>query len=443
MTKDEKPVINADGSPLHRNNDHPLPALDLDLRDGMDDSSRKRKERDDDASLPGTPHSTASAYLMTPQSGAASSSPKRRPSVIDPLALEEDTLESIKPFDLAGGKKADPFPWYNNGQNDLANLSIPPQESITLFPATFNWNPAPGTQTNQSSNGGTPSGNATPVTGQANNSIPLDPTLSSIRSSAGTLGNGTGAPDVNVLPPELRFTDETLASATASPLQGDLDRGESSVSGMQGTDAGLEAGLLAPPGDGVKKEQPFSRSPELRVSHKLAERKRRKEMKELFDELRDELPSDRGMKASKWEILSKAIDHVRSLKANQDQMIREIDHLRREVDIARGGTGAYAHSYPTYNLNTTYPHAQSSFNAAAAAAVAGAGTAASGASQQVGQGQPQAQVPGQVQQPQQQQTQPLQQAGAQPAQGTQQVQPQVQVGNVAPGQGQQAQVTVE
>ncbi|KAF8897536.1 hypothetical protein BD779DRAFT_1491388 [Infundibulicybe gibba] len=82
---------------------------------------------------------------------------------------------------------------------------------------------------------------------------------------------------------------------------------------------------------------PYSRSPELRVSHKLAERKRRKEMKELFDELRDQLPADRGMKASKWEILSKAIDFVAQLKQRDQDMAREIDILRHELDAARQG----------------------------------------------------------------------------------------------------------
>ncbi|TEB35836.1 hypothetical protein FA13DRAFT_1624541 [Coprinellus micaceus] len=92
-------------------------------------------------------------------------------------------------------------------------------------------------------------------------------------------------------------------------------------------------------GAGFKKEgaTPYSRSPELRVSHKLAERKRRKEMKELFDDLRDQLPQDRGMKASKWEILTKAIEYVTHLKGQSAQLLVEVDGLRRENEALRQG----------------------------------------------------------------------------------------------------------
>ncbi|KLO14950.1 hypothetical protein SCHPADRAFT_825533 [Schizopora paradoxa] len=88
---------------------------------------------------------------------------------------------------------------------------------------------------------------------------------------------------------------------------------------------------------------PYSRSPELRVSHKLAERKRRKEMRDLFDELRDQLPADRGMKASKWEILSKAIDFISQIKQNMQETSRENEMLRHELDSIRHGGVAFPH----------------------------------------------------------------------------------------------------
>lgn len=88
--------------------------------------------------------------------------------------------------------------------------------------------------------------------------------------------------------------------------------------------------------------QPYSRTPELRVSHKLAERKRRTEMKELFDQLRDLMPQERGSKASKWEILTKAIaehqrqgDHLRAVQTHYSTAVNENDLLRHELHQMR------------------------------------------------------------------------------------------------------------
>jgi hypothetical protein len=88
--------------------------------------------------------------------------------------------------------------------------------------------------------------------------------------------------------------------------------------------------------------QPYSRTPELRVSHKLAERKRRTEMKELFDALRDEMPQERGSKASKWEILTKAInehraqkEYINVLQSRCNSLMSENEIMRRELQSAR------------------------------------------------------------------------------------------------------------
>ncbi|PIA19182.1 bHLH transcription factor-like protein, partial [Coemansia reversa NRRL 1564] len=51
-------------------------------------------------------------------------------------------------------------------------------------------------------------------------------------------------------------------------------------------------------------------SAKIRTIHKLAERRRRREMKNLFDTLRRCLPIDKTIRLSKWEVLKKAIEVI-------------------------------------------------------------------------------------------------------------------------------------
>ncbi|CAO3698258.1 unnamed protein product [Rhizopus stolonifer] len=76
----------------------------------------------------------------------------------------------------------------------------------------------------------------------------------------------------------------------------------------------------------------YARSPELRTSHKMAERKRRQEMKELFDELRMILSAEKSLKTSRWEILSQSIDHIGNLRSRIYSKENELEQLRHEIE---------------------------------------------------------------------------------------------------------------
>lgn len=103
-------------------------------------------------------------------------------------------------------------------------------------------------------------------------------------------------------------------------------------------------------GGGGTSNLPYARSPALKVSHKIAERKRRKEMKELFDELRDCIPSmsiinnppnsnipqpppadvgGRGIKSSKWEVLAKAVEYINKLQYENQELSNSVLELQR------------------------------------------------------------------------------------------------------------------
>ncbi|KAF9534324.1 hypothetical protein CPB83DRAFT_844051 [Crepidotus variabilis] len=146
------------------------------------------------------------------------------------------------------------------------------------------------------------------------------------------------APPSNFMPDRRMSVPDILSHATNSRSIRERSRPPS----RQNTDphSGPSSGQDEPSASGLGMKigkdgsTPYSRSPELRVSHKLAERKRRREMKDLFDELRDQLPADRGMKASKWEILSKAIDFIIQLKRSHQELATEVEILRTP---SRGG----------------------------------------------------------------------------------------------------------
>ncbi|KAL6957705.1 hypothetical protein U1Q18_051456 [Sarracenia purpurea var. burkii] len=127
----------------------------------------------------------------------------------------------------------------------------------------------------------------------------------------------------------------------------------------------------------VSGEQANAPLSELRVSHKMAERKRRKEMKELFDDLRGSCLRIVGPRRASGRSSAKvsfilerpsthcltssspsAVEHITHLAAERNELLRENDQLRMKLD--RSHHSSNSHTAPSLGKSRHKAHQPSS-----------------------------------------------------------------------------------
>ncbi|KAJ7781237.1 hypothetical protein B0H16DRAFT_1497581 [Mycena metata] len=283
---------------------------------------------------------------------AEAPAPKRRGSTIDTQRIAQLSLNDRRDSLDSRGPQ-----WWVNDRRDSSSSMFSSVSSVGGYSSSFSGG--------DSSHGRPPPGIATfawpshppdqPQPGLHNEvepNMPVPPRTFDPSAPAGVMPHMSFSPERRMSVPDPLNPAPTGQRVLRSRSRPPSRQQHSPDANHSGPSSGQDdASPPSPTGSGKHSKEsssttPYSRSPELRVSHKLAERKRRKEMKELFDELRDQLPADRGMKASKWEILSKAIDFVTQLKQGHQDMAREIEMLRHELETIRPGAyppGSFAH----------------------------------------------------------------------------------------------------
>ncbi|KAK9461482.1 uncharacterized protein V1516DRAFT_676097 [Lipomyces oligophaga] len=77
----------------------------------------------------------------------------------------------------------------------------------------------------------------------------------------------------------------------------------------------------------------YQRSPEMRQTHKIAERRRRRDMSALYDDLKEIFPDEKGTKSSKQDILTRTVNVVRYVNEYASELHREINEYRARLNL--------------------------------------------------------------------------------------------------------------
>ncbi|KAK9451630.1 uncharacterized protein V1518DRAFT_409091 [Limtongia smithiae] len=162
-------------------------------------------------------------------------------------------------------------------------------------------------------------------------------------SSAGSRPSG-GPPSSNVLYPH--HTNGSRKSVDSYRSSRSFEMDDSAAGAANGGPNGGASSAL--------NSGPYSRSPELRQTHKIAERRRRRDMTLLYEDLKNIMPEEKGVKSSKHEILTRAINVIKYYMKNQDELHAEVNDLREQLklepkkfapmNISRNSPGPNGHS---------------------------------------------------------------------------------------------------